>query len=76
MYRLSAGRVLWSIQGLQFTFREFSSEWGFQHVMSSPQYPQSNGKAEAAASGQINEEFDWSWTGTQVDKTRLAHALL
>lgn len=29
-------------------FQKFSKQWGFQHVTSSPGYPQSNGKAESA----------------------------
>lgn len=29
-------------------FRNFASEWGFTHVMSSPHYPKSNGLAESA----------------------------
>ena len=36
---------------MQFTakdFLEFARKWGFQHIMSSPHYPQSNGKVEAA----------------------------
>ncbi|KAF7642853.1 hypothetical protein LDENG_00249640 [Lucifuga dentata] len=28
------------------TFKRFSVEWGFQHMMSSPHFPQSNGLAE------------------------------
>ena len=35
--------------GLQFAseeFRQFTSEWGIEHKMSSPYYPQSNGLAE------------------------------
>ena len=42
--------ILWSDQGPQFTskiFQDFSKEWGFQHITSSPHYPQSNGKIEA-----------------------------
>ena len=27
-------------------FREFSNEWEFEHLTSSPRYPQSNGKVE------------------------------
>lgn len=42
--------IVWSDQGPQFTsskvFQDFSKEWGFQHV-TSPTYPQSNGKKEA-----------------------------
>lgn len=29
-------------------FQKFSKQWGFQHVTSSPGYPQSKGKAESA----------------------------
>ena len=37
--------------GPQFTsseFTTFAQQWGFEHVTSSPRYPQSNGKAENA----------------------------
>ena len=37
--------------GTQFSsdeFQEFSRQWNFKHTTSSPKYPQSNGKVEAA----------------------------
>ena len=34
--------------GPQFASATFASTWGFEHVTSSPRYPQSNGKAENA----------------------------
>ena len=68
----------WSDQGPQFTsrlFREFAAEWGFQHIMSSPRYPQSNGKAEAAVKSMKNL-ISAAWVRRGVDEAVLARALL
>ena len=49
--------IVWSDQGPQFkskSFNGFSKEWGFQHITSSPRYPQSNGKAEATVKSMKN----------------------
>ena len=46
-----------SDNGSQFTsteFKEFGRHWNFVHVTSSPTYPQSNGKVEAAVNSAKN----------------------
>ena len=76
--RSGAPDVVWSDQGPQFTsrlFREFAAEWGFQHIMSSPRYPQSNGKAEAAVKSMKNL-ISAAWVRRGVDEAVLARALL
>ena len=50
-------------------------EWGFQHNTSTPTYPQSNGKAEAAVKS-MKKFIQAAWTGSQVDEGRLARSLL
>ena len=70
--------VIWSDQGPQFTsrlFQAFASEWEFRHITSMPTYPQSNGKAEAAVKS-MKKIIRATWSGTQLDSGKLAHALL
>ena len=38
----------------QLNFKEFGRQWNFVHVTSSPTYPQSNGKVEAAVNSAKN----------------------
>ena len=48
--RTAAPDVIWSDGGPQFTsgkFEAFLNDWGVHHEISSPHYPQSNGKAKA-----------------------------
>ena len=43
--------ILFSDSGPQFDsneFHNFAADWGFQHITSSPKYPQSNSKVERA----------------------------
>ena len=47
--RLGIPETLRSDNGPQYTvlvFKEFSKEWNFKHVTSSPEYPKSNGSVE------------------------------
>lgn len=44
-------KILISDNGPQYTsgeFKKFTKQWGFEHITSSPNYPQSNGKSERA----------------------------
>ena len=56
-------------------FKSFSREWGFQHVTSSPTYPQSNGKAESAVKS-MKKIIKGTWTGHQLDQRKLTQSLL
>lgn len=44
-------------------FHQFAESWGFQHVTSSPQYPQSNGLAEKTV-----QTAKWILTKAREDK--------
>ena len=71
-------------------FRRFATRWGFEHVNSSPRYPQSNGKAEdtvktikrlftrCAEAGQsdIRALLDWHNTPTEGMDTSPAQRFL
>ena len=76
--RSGAPDIVWSDQGPQFTskmFQDFSKAWGFQHITSSPLYPQSNGKAEATVKS-MKKLIQASWTGNRIDEGKMARALL
>ena len=69
--------ILWSDQGPQFTsklFQDFSKGWGFQHITSSPQYPQSNGKIEATVKS-MKKLIEASWMDTRLDEGKLTRAI-
>ena len=76
--RSGAPDIVWSDQGPQLTsklFRDFAKEWGFKHVMSTPTYPQSNGKVEATVKS-MKKLIEASWVRSSLDEGRLARALL
>ena len=70
--------TFWSDQGPQFTskaFKDFVQQWGFRHITSSLQYPQSNGKAEAMVKS-IKKLIRGAWNGGAIDENHLVHTLL
>ena len=70
--------TFWSDGGPQFTsreFKDFARQWGFRHATSSPQYPQSNGKAEATVKS-MKKLLRAAWTGRAINQNHLARALL
>ena len=69
---------IWSDQGPQFSsllFREFAKQWGFQHITSSPRYPQSNGKAEATVKS-MKKLIRTAWSGRSLNEDKLTRSLL
>ena len=76
--RTAVPDVIWSDGGPQFTSHEFATfllEWGMKHNMSSPGYPQSNGKAEAAVKS-MKKLIRRSTKHSILDENKLARALL
>ena len=70
--------IVWSDQGTQFMskqFQEFSKQWGFKHITSSPRYPQSNAKSEATVKS-MKKLIRTSWQGRSMDEDVLSRALL
>ena len=70
--------IVWSDGGPQFTsklFSDFASCWGFLHKVSSPHYPQSNGKVKATVKA-MKKILYTSWTGRALDHDKLCCALL
>ena len=68
--------VLWSDGGPQFTskgFQDFSKQWGFTHQISSPYYPQSNGKIEATVKS-MKKIIATSWDTRTLDKNKLRYS--
>jgi len=76
--RTAVPDMLWSDNGPQFTakdFQTFARQWGFRHQTSTPHYPQSNGKAEAAVKS-MKKIIKTAWNGRFLDTNRLCRALL
>ena len=70
--------TVWSDGGPQFTskaFSDFAKRWGFLHKLSSPRYPQSNGKAEATVKS-MKKLLQHSWNGRALDDEKFCRSLL
>ena len=76
--RTAVPDVFWSDGGPQFRskqFQEFTKQRGFTSSISSPYYPQSNGKAEAAVKS-MKKIIQAAWNGRHLDEEALYQALL
>ncbi len=76
--RTAVPDVLWSDGGPQFTSKymaDFLKSWGVTHNVSSPHYPQSNGKAEATVKS-MKKLISSAWTCRSVNWNFLSHSLL
>ena len=76
--RTAIPNIFWSDRGPQFTSREFQSfacQWGFHHQISTPHYPQSNGRAEAAVKS-MKRIIRAAWHGRCINEEKLCSALL
>ena len=76
--RTAVPDTFWSDGGPQFTskqFHQFSATWGFRHQVSSPYYPQSNGKAKATVKS-MKKIIRASWNGRHLEEEKLCRALL
>ena len=76
--RTAVPDLLWSDGGPQFTsskLASFLTTWGVAHQVSSPHYPQSNGKAEATVKS-MKKLISSAWNGRCVDWERLCRSLL
>ena len=76
--RTGAPDIIWSDNGTQFIFKlfqQFSNDWGFRHIISSPMYLQSNGKAEATVKS-MKKIIQASWRRSTLDERKLTRVLL
>jgi len=72
--RTAVPDALWSDGRLQLSFKQFCQfavQWKLQHKMTSPHYPQSNGKAEATVKVHEKDQL-----GMVLDGDKLCRALL
>ena len=70
--------IIWSDGGPQFTakaFKTFLQRWGVKHITSSPEYAQSNGRAEACVKN-IKKMLRGATHQGRVDQDALLEALL
>ena len=76
--RTAIPNLLWSDRGPQFTskkFQDFAAQWEFKHQVSSPHYPQCNGKVEAIVKS-MKKIICTTWNGRYLDGDKLCNMLL
>ncbi len=76
--RTGIPEIIWSDGGPQFTsnmFQEFAKQWGFSHKVSTPHYPQSNGKVEATVKS-MKRIIRISWNRQSLNEDKSCRALL
>ena len=74
-----APEILSSDGGPQFTseeFKSFMADWGIKHRVSSPHYPQSNGRAEAAVKSAKRIISDYVTPQNPLDHKAITSAVL
>ena len=67
--------IFWSDRFTSREFQSFACQWGFHHQTSTPHYPQSNDRAEAAVKS-MKRIIRAAWNGRWINEENLCRVLL